>query len=134
MTLVPHFNGTLMISVIEYGCNVDLLILLTFEESSMYFCILPFFLLQASVSIYKFANNRTIKHINMMEVKNGEIVMNNELRRIVEQAKENGTYEQLMFAVREYQQSHTAGIPNCCILTKDKERILRGILEYGLYQ
>ena len=67
-----------------------------------------------------------------MEVEKEEIALSNEIKRIIEQAKENGTYEQLMSAVHEYQQTHTAGIPNHCILTKDKERILKGILEYGL--
>ena len=67
-----------------------------------------------------------------MEVKKGEIALVNESKRIIEQARENGTYKQLMSAVHEYQRTHMAGIPNHCILTKDKERILKGILEYGL--
>lgn len=67
----------------------------------------------------------------MLDVKNGNIALFNESKRIIEQARVNGTYEQLISAVHEYQQTHTAGIPNHCILTKEKERILKGILEYG---
>lgn len=66
-----------------------------------------------------------------MEVKNGNIALFNESKRIIEQARENGTYEQLMSVVHEYQQTHTAGIPNHCIMTIEKERILKGTLEYG---
>ena len=66
----------------------------------------------------------------MIEERNGDFASFNEL--IIEQARENGTYEQLMYAVHEYQQTHTGGIPNHCILTKDKERILKGILEYDI--
>ena len=67
----------------------------------------------------------------MIELKNGDIALFGESKRIIEQARENGTYEQLMSAVHEYQKTHTTGIPNLCILTKEKERILKGILEYG---
>ena len=64
----------------------------------------------------------------MMEVKTENIALFNESKRIIELARENGTYEQLMSVVHEYQQTHTAGIPNHCIMTKEKERILEGIL------
>lgn len=40
-------------------------------------------------------------------------------RMIIEQAKENGTYEQQMAAVDEYKMMHTAGIPNSCVLSKN---------------
>ncbi len=63
-----------------------------------------------------------------MEVKTENIALFNESKRIIELARENGTYEQLMSAVHEYQQTHTAGILNHCIMTKEKERILEGIL------
>ena len=53
------------------------------------------------------------------------------IKKIIEQAKENGTYEQLMAAVREYEQTTTAGIPNSCILNSDMERLLRAQLEGG---
>ena len=63
-----------------------------------------------------------------MKVKDENIAFFNESKRIIEQARENGTYEQLMSAVHEYQQTHTGGIPNHCIMNKEKERILEGIL------
>ncbi|MBQ6378125.1 MAG: hypothetical protein IJJ56_04955 [Prevotella sp.] len=55
--------------------------------------------------------------------------MTEAFKMIIEQAKENGTYEQLMSVVRGYEQTHTAGIPNSFILSKDQERILRAQLE-----
>ena len=67
-----------------------------------------------------------------MKVKDENIALFNESKRIIEQARENGTYKQLMSAIHEYQKTHTGGIPNHCILTKDKERILKGTLVYGL--
>lgn len=51
--------------------------------------------------------------------------MEDRLKTIIEQAKENGTYDQLMAAVREYEKAHVVGIPNSCILSKDRERLLR---------
>jgi hypothetical protein len=51
-------------------------------------------------------------------------------KKIIKQTKENGTYEQLMAAVHEYEQTYTAGIPNSCIFSKDQERILRAQIEY----
>lgn len=67
-----------------------------------------------------------------MEEDKRKMALSNKSRRIVEQARENGTYELLMSAVHMYKQTHTAGIPNHCILTKYKERILKWMLECGL--
>lgn len=58
--------------------------------------------------------------------------MGEDIMMIIEQAKQNGMYEQLMAAVREYKQMHIAGIPNSCILNKDQEQILRIQLENGI--
>ena len=58
--------------------------------------------------------------------------MEERLKTIIERAKENGTHEQLMAAVREYEQMTIVGIPKSCILSKDQERILRAQLEGGL--
>ena len=55
--------------------------------------------------------------------------MEERLKTIIEQAKDNGTHEQLMSAVHEYEKTHTAGITNSCIFSKDKERILKYQLE-----
>ena len=37
--------------------------------------------------------------------------MEDRLKTIIEQAKDNGTHEQLMAAVREYEKTHVSGIP-----------------------
>ena len=55
--------------------------------------------------------------------------MEERLKTIIEQAKDNGAYKQLMAAVREFEQTTTAGIPNSCILSKDQELLLRIQLE-----
>ena len=56
--------------------------------------------------------------------------MEERLKTIIEQAKDYGTLEQLMAAVKDYKQMTTAGIPNSCILSKDQERLLRAQKEY----
>ena len=60
--------------------------------------------------------------------------MEERLKTIIEQAKDNGTHEQLMAAAREYEKTHASGIPNSCLLSKDKERILKYQLEGILYK
>ena len=56
--------------------------------------------------------------------------MDERLKTIIEQAKDNGIHELLMATVREYKQTTTAGIPNSCILSKNQERLLRAQKEY----
>lgn len=60
--------------------------------------------------------------------------MEDRLKTIIEQAKDNGTHKKLMAAVREYEQTTTADIPNSCILSKDKERILKYQLKGKKYK
>ena len=48
--------------------------------------------------------------------------MEDRLKTIIEQAKDNGTHKKLMAAVCEYEQTAIGGIPNSCILSKDKEK------------
>ena len=39
------------------------------------------------------------------------IIMNTKMKKFFELAKDNSTYEQLMFTVREYEKTHTAVFP-----------------------
>ncbi len=56
--------------------------------------------------------------------------MEERLKTIIEQAKNNGTHEQLMAVVQEFKQMTTAGLPKSCILSKDQELVLRAQKEY----
>ena len=60
--------------------------------------------------------------------------MEQRLKTVIEQAKDNGTHKKLMAAVCKYEQTTIGGIPNSCILSKDKERILKYQLEGKMYK